>query len=233
MTTSSANLKAMSFDKLSKLRDQVDAILNAKVAEERRAMQSRLNELDRLGVNGDACQGRRPWLSRRRCSKIFQSRKPRGDLGRAGAEATLARREARVRQEARGFPHWGAGKESAGEVQEGASRREGLSDLGMSAWLPLSTIGSPTRFRPVAERRKRRKAVPPFVGGTTVMAPGAKPSPHALTYAMSRRSSVRGHRDQSGGRNALPIRRCAASCPVDSQPRSGSHRGCRRRNDRR
>jgi len=165
MTTSSANLKAMSFDKLSKLRDQVDAILNAKVAEERRAMQSRLNELDRLGVNGDACQGRRPWLSRRRCSKIFQSRKPRGDLGRAGAEATLARREARVRQEARGFPHWGAGKESAGEVQEGASRREGLSDLGMSAWLPLSTIGSPTRFRPVAERRKRRKAVPPFVGG--------------------------------------------------------------------
>jgi DNA-binding protein H-NS len=52
MTTSSANLKAMSFDKLSKLRDQVDAILNAKVTEERRAVQSRLDELGRLAVNG-------------------------------------------------------------------------------------------------------------------------------------------------------------------------------------
>jgi DNA-binding protein H-NS len=46
------NLKAMSFDKLSELREQVDAILNAKVVEERRALQSRLNALDRLAVNG-------------------------------------------------------------------------------------------------------------------------------------------------------------------------------------
>jgi DNA-binding protein H-NS len=57
MTTSSANLKAMSFEKLSKLREQVDAILNAKVAEERRAVQSRLNELDRLAVNGARAKG--------------------------------------------------------------------------------------------------------------------------------------------------------------------------------
>ena len=57
MNTSSANLKAMSFDKLSKLRDQVDAILNAKVAEERSAVQSRPNELDRLGVNGARARG--------------------------------------------------------------------------------------------------------------------------------------------------------------------------------
>jgi hypothetical protein len=47
----------MSFDKLSKLRDQADAILNAKVAEERRAMQSRLSELDRLGLNGARAKG--------------------------------------------------------------------------------------------------------------------------------------------------------------------------------
>lgn len=47
----------MSFDKLSKLRDQVDAILNAKVAEERRTMQSRLSELDRLGLNGARAKG--------------------------------------------------------------------------------------------------------------------------------------------------------------------------------
>jgi DNA-binding protein H-NS len=57
MTTSSRNLKTMSFDKLSKLRDQVDAILHAKVAEERRAMQSRLNELDRLAPNGARAKG--------------------------------------------------------------------------------------------------------------------------------------------------------------------------------
>jgi DNA-binding protein H-NS len=57
MNTSSANLKAMSFDKLSKLRDQVDAILNAKVAEERRAMQSRLTQLDRLALNGARARG--------------------------------------------------------------------------------------------------------------------------------------------------------------------------------
>jgi DNA-binding protein H-NS len=57
MNTSSANLKAMSFDKLSKLRDRVDAILNAKVAEERRAVQSRLNELDRLATNGGRAKG--------------------------------------------------------------------------------------------------------------------------------------------------------------------------------
>jgi DNA-binding protein H-NS len=59
MTTSSPNLKAMSFDKLSKLREQVDAILNAKVAEERRTVQSRLNELDRLAVNGAHAKGGR------------------------------------------------------------------------------------------------------------------------------------------------------------------------------
>jgi DNA-binding protein H-NS len=57
MTTSIPNLKAMSFDKLSKLRDQVDAILNTKVAEERRAMRSRLNELDRLALNGARAKG--------------------------------------------------------------------------------------------------------------------------------------------------------------------------------
>jgi DNA-binding protein H-NS len=57
MNMSSANLKTMSFDKLSKLRDQVDAILSVKVAEERRAVQSRLNELDHLAVNGARAKG--------------------------------------------------------------------------------------------------------------------------------------------------------------------------------
>jgi DNA-binding protein H-NS len=57
MNTSSPNLKTMSFDKLSKLREQVDAVLRAKVAEERRAVESRLNELDRLAVNGTRANG--------------------------------------------------------------------------------------------------------------------------------------------------------------------------------
>jgi DNA-binding protein H-NS len=47
----------MSFDKLSKLREQVEAVLNAKVAEERHAVQIRLNELDRLAVNGTRTKG--------------------------------------------------------------------------------------------------------------------------------------------------------------------------------
>jgi DNA-binding protein H-NS len=51
------NLKSMSFDKLSKLRERVDAVLSAKVAEERRVVQSRLNELDRLSINGVRAKG--------------------------------------------------------------------------------------------------------------------------------------------------------------------------------
>jgi hypothetical protein len=41
------NLKSMSIDKLSKLREQVDAALSAKVIEERRTVQA---ELGRLSV---------------------------------------------------------------------------------------------------------------------------------------------------------------------------------------
>jgi DNA-binding protein H-NS len=46
------NLKSMSIDKLSKLREQVAAALNAKVIEERRAVQDQLSQLDRLGMGG-------------------------------------------------------------------------------------------------------------------------------------------------------------------------------------
>ena len=50
------NLKSMSIDKLSKLRDQVAAALNTKVIEERRAVQDQLSELDRL-ANGSRGKG--------------------------------------------------------------------------------------------------------------------------------------------------------------------------------
>jgi DNA-binding protein H-NS len=50
------NLKSMSIDKLSKLRDQVTAALNTKVIEERRAVQDQLSKLDRL-ANGSRSKG--------------------------------------------------------------------------------------------------------------------------------------------------------------------------------
>jgi DNA-binding protein H-NS len=59
MNTKAPNLKTMSIDKLSKLRDQVDAILNAKVAEERRAVANQLGRLDRLAGGGGRAKGAR------------------------------------------------------------------------------------------------------------------------------------------------------------------------------
>jgi DNA-binding protein H-NS len=52
MNVSSTNLKAMSVDKLTMLREQVDAAVSSKVAEERRAMQEQLSRLDRLMGTG-------------------------------------------------------------------------------------------------------------------------------------------------------------------------------------
>jgi DNA-binding protein H-NS len=52
------NLKSMSIDKLSKLSEQVAAALNAKVIEERRAVQDQLSKLDRL-ANGSRGKGGR------------------------------------------------------------------------------------------------------------------------------------------------------------------------------
>jgi len=53
------NLKSMSIDKLSKLKDQVAAALNAKVIEERRTVQDQLSKLDRLAADGSRGKGAR------------------------------------------------------------------------------------------------------------------------------------------------------------------------------
>jgi DNA-binding protein H-NS len=53
------NLKSMSIDKLSKLREQVDATLNTKVIEERRAVQDQLGKLGRLTTSGLRMRGGR------------------------------------------------------------------------------------------------------------------------------------------------------------------------------
>jgi DNA-binding protein H-NS len=52
------NLKSMSLDQLSKLKEQVAAALSAKVIEERRAVQDQLSRLDRL-ANGSRAKGAR------------------------------------------------------------------------------------------------------------------------------------------------------------------------------
>jgi DNA-binding protein H-NS len=54
-----SNLKSMSIEKLSQFRDQVDAVLNAKVAEERRTVQDQLGRLDRLVASGSRAKDAR------------------------------------------------------------------------------------------------------------------------------------------------------------------------------
>jgi DNA-binding protein H-NS len=53
------NLKSMSIDMLSKLREQVDAILGSKVMEERRSVHDQLGKLERLTSSGLQIKGRR------------------------------------------------------------------------------------------------------------------------------------------------------------------------------
>jgi DNA-binding protein H-NS len=43
------NLKSMSLDKLSRLKDQVDAALSARIADERHGLQARLSALSNIG----------------------------------------------------------------------------------------------------------------------------------------------------------------------------------------
>jgi DNA-binding protein H-NS len=57
MNVSSTNLKSMSVDRLTALREQVDAVLNSKVADERRNLQDQLSRLDRLAGAGTRAKG--------------------------------------------------------------------------------------------------------------------------------------------------------------------------------
>jgi DNA-binding protein H-NS len=57
MNVSSANLKSMSVDRLTALREQVNAVLSSKVAEERRTVQEQLSRLDRLVVSEARTKG--------------------------------------------------------------------------------------------------------------------------------------------------------------------------------
>jgi DNA-binding protein H-NS len=57
MNVASVNLKSMAIDKLSVLREQVDAVISAKIDEERRTVQDRLGRLDRLTASGIRAKG--------------------------------------------------------------------------------------------------------------------------------------------------------------------------------
>jgi DNA-binding protein H-NS len=57
MNVSSLNLKTMSVDKLTALREQVDAVLSSKVADERRNIQDQLSRLDHLAGTGARAKG--------------------------------------------------------------------------------------------------------------------------------------------------------------------------------
>jgi DNA-binding protein H-NS len=59
MAQTPVNLKSMSLDKLSKLKEQVEAALSSKIIEERRAVQAQLGRLERLATNGLRARGGR------------------------------------------------------------------------------------------------------------------------------------------------------------------------------
>ena len=91
-------LKTMSISKLMELKQKVDAVLVAKVAEERRALQSRLTNLVRVGSGcSPGRRGRRPGQGG---AKVPQSGKSLGNLGGPRIEAAVAGNGTEVRQEA-------------------------------------------------------------------------------------------------------------------------------------
>jgi DNA-binding protein H-NS len=51
------NLKSMSIDKLTKLRDQVDTALHSRVADERRTLEAELTKLSRLSTSQSRSKG--------------------------------------------------------------------------------------------------------------------------------------------------------------------------------
>jgi DNA-binding protein H-NS len=56
------NLKSMSLDRLATLRGQVEAALVAKVADQRRALESELSKISRFQVGGAKAKDGRGWL---------------------------------------------------------------------------------------------------------------------------------------------------------------------------
>jgi hypothetical protein len=101
------NFKTMSIDKLTKLKDQLDAALASKVVESRRMLEAQLAKLDgfgagpkrsvRGGLRGEVAP------KSRRTIAIPQTR-PK-NLGRPRIEAALADRGPQGRQEARILCH--------------------------------------------------------------------------------------------------------------------------------
>ena len=94
-----ASLKSMSIDKLSKLKDQVDAAIASRVVEERRTLQGQLGKLSRF-EHGGARAGRV-----RSRGAIPPPRQSHRDVGRSRVKAALACGGSQVRQEIGAFRH--------------------------------------------------------------------------------------------------------------------------------
>jgi len=75
------NLKSMTIDALMGLRAKIDAVLNSKVAGERRALETELAKLTRFESGSRAKTGDRPRRTGQGGAQIPQPGKPQGNLG--------------------------------------------------------------------------------------------------------------------------------------------------------
>ena len=111
------NLTSMSIDKLSKLSEQVAAALNAKVIEERRAVQDQLSKLDRLAAGGSRGKGVRGGL---RGAVAPKYRNPGNPAETWAGRGLKPRWLAEDRQKARRFQYHGARTKGPGGTEESA-----------------------------------------------------------------------------------------------------------------
>jgi len=130
------NLKSMSISKLSKLKDQVDAILRTKVADQRRSLETELTKLSRFSTSQLRSKG-----SGVHGPVAPQSGKSERNLGRTWIDAALARGSTQSRQKARALQHRTDGQTSHKEgAQRGPQSQKAMTDS------PLA-IGAAYRYQ--------------------------------------------------------------------------------------
>jgi hypothetical protein len=115
------NLKSMSVDKLTALREQVEAVLGAKVLEERRTLEERLASLGRLTGNGSSGKRNGGGVRGAVAPKYRNPDNLAENMGGAWAEAAMACRGVEGRWEAGRIQHRGDGEEDEDDGQESSS----------------------------------------------------------------------------------------------------------------
>src|SRR5258705_4371922 len=107
------NLKSMSIDKLSMLKEQVAAALNAKVIEERRAVQDQLSKLDRLAAGGSRGKGVRGGMRGAVAPKYRNPENPGETWAGRGLKPRWLAAALKTGKQLEDFSIGGAGKDSA------------------------------------------------------------------------------------------------------------------------